>query len=153
MAFGPASRRLLVRPATSSQTVLSALSSSDDSSDIGLSRRVFLDTTRMAGLVATSALLLPMDQALASGGATAGGAYLLSAKQRYNERVKGGVRAFLGLRSALEGGDIDTVRTFFTKEEEGGWKDLSAAGYLLANAFRRNSTAAPDSLPSVKVRE
>lgn len=35
-------------------------------------------------------------------------------------------------------------------EEVGSWKDFSAAGYLLANAFRRNSTTPPDSLPSVK---
>ena len=27
---------------------------------------------------------------------------------------------------------------------------MTAAGYLLSNAFRRNSSAAPDSLPAVK---
>ena len=39
----------------------------------------------------------------------------------------------------------------FTSPDEGGWEDLSAAGYLLDNAFRTSSTKAPDSLPSVKV--
>jgi hypothetical protein len=75
----------------------------------------------------------------------------LQAKQRYNERVSKGVAGFVGLKSLLENGDIDAVRTYFTSEDAGSWKDLSIAGYLLANAFRRNSTAAPDSLPSVKV--
>jgi hypothetical protein len=32
----------------------------------------------------------------------------------------------------------------------GAWKDFSAAGYLLANAFRRSSATPPDSLPSVQ---
>lgn len=50
----------------------------------------------------------------------------------------------------MESGDIDTLRSFFANEDVGGWKDYSTAGYLLANAFRRNSTASPDSLPSVK---
>ena len=87
----------------------------------------------------------------ASGGATAGGAYLLSAKQRYNDRVKAGSKAFLALRPAIDGGDLDAIRPYFSREDSGNWNDFSAAGYLLANAFRRNSSAAPDSLPSVKV--
>jgi hypothetical protein len=58
----------------------------------------------------------------------------------------------VGLRDALEKNDIGTVRFYFSSEEEGAWKDFTAAGYLLANAFRTNSSAAPDSLPSVKVR-
>ena len=73
------------------------------------------------------------------------------AKQRYNERVEKGVTGFLGIRGALESGDINSVRDWFNGEDAGGWKDFSAAGYLLANAFRRNSTTPPDSLPSVKV--
>lgn len=103
---------------------------------------------------ATSAVVwsLVHSPAWASGGATAGGAYLLSAKQRYNERVQEGVKGFLGIRSALEDGDLNTLREYFAKEDTGGWKDFAAAAYLLANAFRRNSTAPPDSLPSVKVR-
>lgn len=108
-------------------------------------RRAFLDVT-----VAT-AVCLPPTAAVASGGATAGGAYLLSAKQRYNDRVTKGVAGFLGLETTLKAGDIDALRAYFTTEDVGGWKDLTAAGYLLANAFRRNSTAAPDSLPSVQV--
>jgi len=66
--------------------------------------------------------------ASASGGATAGGAYLLSAKQRYNKRVTAGVSRFLALTP-----DTDSLRPFFEDEDEGSWKDLSAAGYLLAN--------------------
>jgi len=104
----------------------------------------------IVGLVVLSG---PIEPAGASGGATAGGAYLLSAKQRYNARVQAGVKGFLGIGSALENGSIDDIRSFFSKEEEGSWKDLSTAGYLLANAFRRNSTAAPDSLPSVQVSQ
>jgi hypothetical protein len=111
----------------------------------------------MEGLVQTSAVsviaffVTPIQEAVASGGATAGGAYLLSAKQRYNERVQQGVKGYVGLQTALEAGNIDAIRAFFSNEDVGRWKDFSAAGYLLANAFRRNSTAAPDSLPSVKV--
>ena len=77
--------------------------------------------------------------------------HLRQAKQRYNERVLKGVSGFLALRGFLEGGDIDAVRGFFTSEDIGGWKDFSAAGYLLSNAFRRNSSTPPDSLPAVKV--
>lgn len=51
----------------------------------------------------------------------------------------------------LESGNIDSVRNFFSSEEVGSWKDFSASGYLLANAFRRSSSTAPDALPSVKV--
>lgn len=82
----------------------------------------------------------------ASGGATAGGAYLLSAKQRYNKRVLAGVKSFL----LLDARDLGQVNAFFESSDEGGWEDLSAAGYLLSNAFRTSSTKAPDSLPSVK---
>jgi hypothetical protein len=94
---------------------------------------------------------LPHESAWASGGATAGGAYLLSAKQRYNDRVKQGVKTFASLTNPLDSGDIEALRAFFTSEDVGSWKDFSSAGYLLANAFRRNSSAAPDSLPAVKV--
>ena len=76
--------------------------------------------------------------ASASGGATAGGAYLLSAKQRYNKRVTSGVSRFLALTP-----DTDSLRPFFEEEDEGSWADLSAAAYLLANAFRTSSTKAP----------
>ena len=125
----------------------------DESPSTG--RRSFLEGVlkSSAAMVATAAIVSsPADQALASGGATAGGAYLLSAKQRYNERVKAGVTGFLALKAPLEQGDIGKLREYFTSEETGAWKDLTTAGYLLANAFRRNSTASPDSLPSVKVR-
>lgn len=84
-------------------------------------------------------------------GATAGGAYLLSAKQRYNERVKTAVQGLLKAADALKNGDSKAAKTYLDGEDAGSWKDLTAAGYLLSNAFRRNSTTAPDSLPSVKV--
>jgi hypothetical protein len=61
------------------------------------------------------------------------------------------VIAFRSVGSQLENGDIDSVRSFFTSEELGNWKDFSTAGYLLANAFRRSSNTPPDNLPSVKV--
>lgn len=113
-------------------------------------RRVFIET--VSTITAVSILSINPNIALASGGATAGGAYLLSAKQRYNDRVKAGARSFVALGATIEGGDLDAFRSYFSQEDVGNWKDLSTAGYLLANAFRRNSTAAPDSLPSVKVR-
>lgn len=122
------------------------------SSALQSSRRSFVGHAGIATVAALLGTTVVPQQVMASGGATAGGAYLLSAKQRYNERVKEGVKGFLATGSSLEKGDIDAVRAFFTNEETGTWKDFSTAGYLLANAFRRNSTAAPDSLPAVKVR-
>ncbi len=94
--------------------------------------------------------VVPNQPANASGGATAGGAYLLSAKQRYNQRVTDGMKAFLALSTSLENGNLEESKAFFTIDEQGGWKDASSAGYLLSNAFRRSSTTPPDSLPSVK---
>lgn len=75
-------------------------------------------------------------------------ALIIQAKQRYNQRVVSGVKAFL----ALDARDIAAVEAFFVSQDEGGWEDFSSAGYLLANAFRTSSTKAPDNLPSVKVR-
>lgn len=86
----------------------------------------------------------------ASGGATAGGVYLLSAKQRYNERVTAGIKDFLKLKSSMKSGDLSPTKEFFTTDDVGGWKDFSSAAYLLSNAFRRSSSTAPDSLPSVQ---
>lgn len=111
-------------------------------------RRSFLQDSVMVG----GLLLVGGEAAEASGGATAGGTYLLSAKQRYNERVKAGMKSFIALGSSLESGSVDTTKAFFASEEEGAWNDASAAGYLLSNAFRRNSTTPPDNLPAVKVR-
>lgn len=115
------------------------------------SRRSVIDHISVCSLAFIGTLTLPRENAWASGGATAGGAYLLSAKQRYNDRVKLGVRNFASLAEPLESENIEALRLFFTSEDAGSWKDFSSAGYLLANAFRRNSSAAPDSLPSVKV--
>jgi hypothetical protein len=118
------------------------------------SRRSFIEQAIVgASAAATILTLLPVVQpAVASGGATAGGAYLLSAKQRYNERVKAGVKGFLSIQTSLKNSDIPTLRTYFSSEDVGSWIDLTSSGYLLANAFRTTSNKAPDSLPSVKVR-
>ena len=127
---------------------LSASFSSDD--DTNLSRRQWLNDFAAAS-IGISSVFVPSNSAYASGGATAGGAYLLSAKQRYNARVLAGMNSFLLLSSSLEDGNLAESKAFFESEDEGGWKDSSAAGYLLANAFRRNSSTPPDNLPSVKV--
>ena len=76
----------------------------------------------------------------------------MSAKQRYNERVIKGIKGFLALESSLKAGSVAEAQAYFAGEEVGTFGDISTAGYLLANAFRRNSTASPDSLPAVKVR-
>jgi hypothetical protein len=89
--------------------------------------------------------------AYASGGATAGGAYLISAKQRYNARVRDGIKQFVLLSNDLEKSDLQSTQYFFSSDAVGSWKDTSVAGYLLANAFRTSSAKPPDSLPSVKV--
>lgn len=126
-----------------SATVLHSASTGDAST----SRRSFLDLMALAPLV-----VIP-SAANASGGATAGGAYLLSAKQRYNERVKASVQGLLAVGDGLAGGSTTEAKAFFGSDDGGSWKDLTAAGYLLSNAFRRNSSSAPDSLPAVKVRK
>mmetsp|Transcript_120456 Transcript_120456/g.236766 ORF Transcript_120456/g.236766 Transcript_120456/m.236766 type:complete len:205 (-) Transcript_120456:44-658(-) len=118
-------------------------------SGLDASRRQFVESIVKA---APAALVLgaSVEKANASGGATAGGAYLLSAKQRYNERVKESIRGLLSAEKSLAAGNSQDAKAFFASEDAGSWKDLTTAGYLLSNAFRRNSTAAPDSLPSVK---
>lgn len=117
---------------------------------LGTSRRSFFDNMALIPLV--SGWALSVDSANASGGATAGGAYLLSAKQRYNERVKAAVKGLLEVGAAIKGGSTKEAEAYFSSDDAGSWKDLTAAGYLLSNAFRRSSTTAPDSLPAVKVR-
>lgn len=118
----------------------------------GSSRRSLMDTFAVSSFGLVSGFILGNRVAQASGGATAGGAYLLSAKQRYNTRVTRAMQGFLALESSLQEGSFDKTKEFLTSEEDGAWKDGSSAGYLLANAFRRSSSTAPDSLPSVKVR-
>jgi len=144
-AFAPASRdcRLQQLPTTLSMA-------SDENYDAFVARRKWLHDISMASLTSMSTLIFRPDTACASGGATAGGVYLLSAKQRYNERVTQGIKTFLALSSSLDTGSVDGVQAFFLTEDVGGWKDASAAGYLLANAFRRSSSTPPDNLPSVK---
>jgi hypothetical protein len=108
-----------------------------------VSRRDLMDQA----LVTSAAMLafgMMVESANASGGATAGGAYLLSAKQRYNERVKQAVKGLLDAQAALATGNSKPAKAYFSSEEGGSWKDLTAAGYLLSNAFRRTSTTPPD---------
>lgn len=107
------------------------------------SRRYALERVAAATFAVSASLALPPD-AIASGGATAGGAYLLSAKQRYNARVTAGVKGFLALSKSIEAGSIVETKAFLSSSEEGGWGDLKSAGYLLSNAFRRSSNTAPD---------
>jgi len=121
----------------------------EESGDISTSRREWMRDVSIAAFGLGSALS-PPNIAQASGGATAGGAYLLSAKQRYNKRVTASVQAFLACSASIESGKLDSIKAFLASEDEGGWKDVTTAGYLLANAFRTNSTTAPDKLPSVK---
>jgi len=116
-----------------------------------LSRRTMLNKFAISSFGVVSGFALGNRAAQASGGATAGGVYLLSAKQRYNARVANAMRAFIALESSLESGSFDKTKEYLTSEDDGAWKDGSTAGYLLANAFRRSSNTAPDSLPSVKV--
>lgn len=121
------------------------------SDNLESSRRSLLQNLSLASLGASSGLL-QTQAAVASGGATAGGAYLLSAKQRYNERVTKGIKNFLTLGPSLETGNLEKTQEYFVCNEPGCWLDYSTAGYLLANAFRRSASTNPDSLPSVKVR-
>ena len=99
-------------------------------------------------LLASSAIaafsVIASESAVASGGATAGGAYLNRAKQRYNDRVVGGAKAFLALDP--EGISKDP---FFAGGDNSPAADFLAAAFLLANAFRSNSTTPPESLPTV----
>ena len=115
------------------------------------SRRSFIRRVSLCPIAALPAMtsMAPITQA--SGGATAGGAYLLSAKKRYYERVKASVSGLLQAADGLKAGDSKVAKEYFSNEADGGWKDLTAAGYLLSNAFRRSSSTAPDSLPAVKV--
>ena len=83
--------------------------------------------------------------ARASGGATAGGAYLLRAKTRYAARVTKGAQDYLAIDPS-----VGAKAPFFAGGKDSPAEDFLAAAYLLANAFRANSTTAPDALPTVK---
>lgn len=140
-AFVPSQRRV-VRPATASPVVAAAAAGGvDDHDNVVVGRR--------AAIAVLGLLTVNAEVASASGGATAGGAYLIRAKQRYNDRVTTGAAAFMAL------GTINLKDPFFQleksgKEEEGPSKDFLTAAFLLANSFRSNSTTAPDNLPTVK---
>lgn len=132
-------------------TILHESSQSNDIRDSSLhERRSFLGKLAMIQIAALPSLSTLPTTAQASGGATAGGAYLLSAKKRYYERVKESVTGLLKAADALKDGDSKVAKEYFASEDNGSWKDLTAAGYLLSNAFRRSSSTAPDSLPAVK---
>ena len=135
-----------------SAITLHASENREEHSDSLQARRSFLSQITLVPLVALPSLALAPTPAQASGGATAGGAYLLSAKKRYYERVKASVTGLLAAVDALNKGDSKVAKEYFSSEADGSWKDLTAAGYLLSNAFRRSSSTAPDSLPAVKVR-
>ena len=136
---------------TPSSDSVAKVSLKDEAGNIlQISRRSFCQNIALAPLL--SGWAVSIGSANASGGATAGGAYLLSAKQRYNERVKDSVKGLLAVGASLKGGSTKEAEAYFSSEDAGSWKDLTAAGYLLSNAFRRSSTTAPDSLPAVQVR-
>ena len=65
--------------------------------DVGTRRVLVEDILKAASSATSLAYLFSSSPAYASGGATAGGAYLLSAKQRYNKRVLAGIKSFLTL--------------------------------------------------------
>ena len=100
-----------------------------------------------AGSAALAAFAL-VEQVDASGGATAGGAYLIRAKERYGSRVAAGAKEFKAAKAAVEAGDSKSLSPLFAKDA--AYDDLLAAGYLLANAFRINSTQNPDKIPQVQ---
>ena len=129
-----------------------ALAETKNDKERAPSRRSFLNDVGMASVTVASIFAVQAEPAFASGGATAGGAYLLSAKQRYNDRVITAVKALLVVEGTLESGSVAEAKEYFSGDAVGEWKDFAAAGYLLSNAFRRSSSTAPDSLPSVKVR-
>ena len=101
-----------------------------------VSRKTF-GTASIAAAVTAFARVAEVD---ASGGATAGGAYLLRAKERYNARVTEGAKAYKNSKD---------IAALFA-EKDGAFDDLEAAGFLLANAFRINSTQNPDKILQVQ---
>ncbi len=139
-AFAPVKTEVATTTTTSS-TSLSAQQ---------ISRRDAVSLASLATFGIVTSTTTNNQVANASGGATAGGAYLLSAKQRYNARVTAAVKGYLALSASLGADSLEETKAYFTVDEVGYWKDVTAAGYLLANAFRRSSTTPPDSLPSVK---
>jgi len=131
-------------------TVLHESRLSDHPNDNLQARRSFLSKLTLFSFAALPSLTTRPTTAQASGGATAGGAYLLSAKKRYYERVKVSVSGLLQVADGLKKEDSTIFKEYFSSDADGSWKDLTAAGYLLSNAFRRSSSTAPDSLPAVK---
>jgi hypothetical protein len=73
----------------------------------------------------------------------------LRAKQRYASGVSSGATGFFALGDAVASGDL-LQDPFFVGGKDSPAEDFLAKAFLLANAFRSNSSAAPDSLPTVK---
>lgn len=107
---------------------------------VTLGRREFSATVAAAAFARVS-------RVDASGGATAGGAYLLRAKERYNARVEAGAKDFRAAISSVKAGNAEAMSAYFGGES---YQDLCSAGFLLSNAFRSNSTQSPDKIPQVK---
>lgn len=133
-----------VRAARQALKVALADAARDEPAVAAIERREFFATTASVAAAAL-ARVAAVD---ASGGATAGGVYLIRAKERYNARVEAGAKDFRGLSRAASSGDAATMAAFFTSES---YEDLCSAGFLLANAFRSNSTQNPDKIPQVKL--
>jgi glutathione S-transferase len=55
----------------------------------------------------------------------------------------------MGLGDAVAGGKL-AAAPFFAGDKNSPAEDFLGASFLLANAFRINSTTSPDSLPTVK---
>lgn len=125
------------------QALKAALSQSSMASTVNgapaLGRREFVGSS--AAALAAFARVAEVD---ASGGATAGGVYLLRAKERYNSRVMAGVEDF----KAAEGYDDKALASYFSGKS---FEDLCASAFLLASAFRTNSAQGPDKILQVKL--
>ena len=122
----------------------------------------------MGSLTAGATAFFALTSVDASGGATAGGAYLLRAKERYNARVQvlpdsrflclrgplmerpqAGAKSYRGEAAALvEKGDFNGLAAYFKKD--GAFDELANPAFLLANAFRINSTQNPDKIVQVQ---
>mmetsp|Transcript_28216 Transcript_28216/g.90940 ORF Transcript_28216/g.90940 Transcript_28216/m.90940 type:complete len:193 (+) Transcript_28216:16-594(+) len=100
----------------------------------------------LGGVGASLLALAEVERVDASGGATAGGAYLLRAKERYNARVVAGAKDFKATLGTTA--DSKAIAELFAKD--GTYDDLTAAAFLLSNAFRINSTQNPDRIPQVQ---
>ena len=77
------------------------------------------------------------------------GAFLAVGELATYDQVKHEIKTRLGLKEGVSNGKL-LKNAFFEGGKDSAAEDFLAAAYLLANAFRTNSTTAPDSLPTVK---